>query len=200
MGLQAGNGVPDVVDGEHDPVEAQRVRRCDPRCRTACRRPVVLRQLEPALAVGGPHHRDLRSHVVETHDTFRPTSLDRLPALQTHAELDEERDRRLEVVDHDCDVVHTLDRHAPSVEATWLGRSRLRTTETGGTRTRGAGPPSSETSAHGSGPSARECGTISTCARKYVEISAADRVGGGTCPPARGDSTDVGGVGRGVMV
>ena len=36
-------------------------------------------------------------------------------ALQLESELDEERRRGREVVDHDADVVHALDRHALDV-------------------------------------------------------------------------------------
>jgi hypothetical protein len=70
-----------------------------------------LRQLEPAVAVRCPHHRDVDPDAVEPVDPVDRLSLDRRPALQLHAELDEERDRRLEVVDDDAHVVHPLDRH-----------------------------------------------------------------------------------------
>ena len=50
-------------------------------------------------------------------DTVHPGSLDRRLALQLHAELDKERDGRLEVVDDDADVVHPLNRHLPSIGA-----------------------------------------------------------------------------------
>src|SRR4051795_6812439 len=73
-----------------------------------------LRQLEPAVAVRGAHHRDVNPYAVEPVDAVHPTSLDRRLALQLHAELDKERLGTLEVVDDDADVVHPLNRHGGS--------------------------------------------------------------------------------------
>ena len=67
------------------------------------------------MAVRGPHHGDVASDAVEPDDAVHPRSLDRRLALQLQAELDEERDRSLEVVDDDADVVHPQDRHRPSL-------------------------------------------------------------------------------------
>ena len=77
------------------------------------RRPVELRQLNPAVAVRGPHHCDVDSDAVEPDDAVHPTSLDRRLALQLHTKFDEERDSSLEVVDNDADVVHPPNRHVP---------------------------------------------------------------------------------------
>src|SRR5436309_12029676 len=76
------------------------------------RRGVKLRQLESSMAVRGLHHRDLRPDALEPHHAVHPTALDRPLALQLESELDEERRRGREVVDHDAHVLHALDRHA----------------------------------------------------------------------------------------
>src|SRR5215217_972104 len=55
VAAQAGNDVVDVVDGEHDAAYAQRVRRRAFRLGSDRRRRVELRQLNPAVAVRGPH-------------------------------------------------------------------------------------------------------------------------------------------------
>jgi len=73
-----------------------------------------LRQLEPAVAVRGPHHRDVDPDAVEPVEAVHLTSLDRRLALQLHAELEEELLGGLEVVDDDADVVHPLNRHGGS--------------------------------------------------------------------------------------
>ena len=52
---------------------------------------------------------------VEPDDAVHPTSLDRRLALQLQTKFDEERDRSVEVVDDDDDVVHPLNRHGPSL-------------------------------------------------------------------------------------
>src|SRR3982074_3449833 len=54
-----------------------------------------LRQLKPAVAVRGPHHRDVDSDAVEPDDTVHPTSLDRRLALQLHTKFDKERSSSL---------------------------------------------------------------------------------------------------------
>jgi len=72
---------------------------------------VKLHQLEPAVAVGGLHHREVHPDVLEPHHAVDPTALDRPLALQLESEFDEERRRGREVVDHDAHVVHALDRH-----------------------------------------------------------------------------------------
>jgi len=79
---------------------------------TPARRGVKLRQLEPSVAVRGLHHRDLCPDALEPHHAVHPTALDRPLALQLESELDEERRRGREVVDHDDHVLHALDRHA----------------------------------------------------------------------------------------
>jgi hypothetical protein len=48
------------------------------------------RQLDPSVAVRGPQHRDVLSHVVDPDDALHPAPLDRRLAFQLHAEFDEE--------------------------------------------------------------------------------------------------------------
>ena len=52
----------------------------------------------------------IRADAVEAHDAVRQAALDRSLAPQLEPELDEELGRGREVVDHDADVVHSLDR------------------------------------------------------------------------------------------
>ena len=73
---------------------------------------VELHQLEPTVAVRGLHHRVLHPDALEPDHAVHPTALDRPLALQLESELDEERRRGREVVDHDAHVLHALDRHA----------------------------------------------------------------------------------------
>ena len=72
---------------------------------------VELRQLNPAVAVRGPHHGDVGTDVVEPDDAVHPGPLDRRLAFQLHTEFGEERFGSLEVVDNDENVVHPLNRH-----------------------------------------------------------------------------------------
>jgi hypothetical protein len=80
---------------------------------------VELHQLEPSVAVRGLHHRGVPADALESHDAVHPTAPDLPLALQLEAELDEERRRRREVVDHDAHVLHALDRH--ELEASGTG-------------------------------------------------------------------------------
>ena len=75
------------------------------------RRRVELRQLDPAVAVRGLHHCDVDSDVVEPDDAVHPLTLDGRLVLQFHAKFDKERNCSLEVIHHDADVVHPLNRH-----------------------------------------------------------------------------------------
>src|SRR3954465_15916228 len=77
VAAQAGNDVVDVVDSEHDAAYAQRVRRRVFRLGSDRRRRVELRQLDPAVAVRGPHHGDVGTDAVEPDGTARPVALDR---------------------------------------------------------------------------------------------------------------------------
>src|SRR5437588_104881 len=113
VAAQAGNDVVDVVDSEHDPAYAQRVRRRAFRLGSERRRRVELRQLKPAVAVRGPHQGDVGTDVLEPDDAVHPTPLDRRLAFQLHTEFGEERFGSLEVFDNDENVVHPLKRHIP---------------------------------------------------------------------------------------
>jgi len=72
---------------------------------------MAFRQLKPAVAVRGPHHRDVDSDAVEPIETVHPTSLDRRLALQVQTKFAKERNSSLKVVDDDAHVVHPLNRH-----------------------------------------------------------------------------------------
>jgi hypothetical protein len=72
---------------------------------------VELRQLNPTVAVRGPHHRDVGTDVVEPDGAVHPRPLDLRLAFQLHTEFGEERCGSLEVVDDDENVVHPLKRH-----------------------------------------------------------------------------------------
>jgi hypothetical protein len=110
-GAQAGDGVLDVVDGEHDAMQAQRVRRRVLRPGAHRRGGVVPGQLQLAVAVRGPHHRDLAPDAVQADGAVRPAAFDLPRAFQLHAELGEERDGGAQVADDDGDVVHPLNGH-----------------------------------------------------------------------------------------
>src|SRR4030081_292029 len=111
VAAQAGNDVVDVVDSEHDAAYAQRVRRRAFRLGSDRRRRVELRQLNPAVAVRGPHQGDVGTDAAQPDDAVHPTPLDRCLAFQLHTEFSEERFGSLEVVDNDENVVHPLNRH-----------------------------------------------------------------------------------------
>src|SRR5579862_7771402 len=70
-----------------------------------------LRQLEPSVAVRSLHHRNVCSYALEPHDPVHPATLDGRLALQHESEFDEELSGGCEVVHHNADVVHPLDRH-----------------------------------------------------------------------------------------
>src|SRR5690242_13999553 len=58
---------------------------------------VVPGQLQPAVAVGGPHHRDVAPDAVESDGAVRKEAFDLRLAFQLHAELGEERDGGVQV-------------------------------------------------------------------------------------------------------
>jgi hypothetical protein len=68
-------------------------------------------QLQLAVAVRGPHHRNLAPDAVEPDGAVRPRAFDLALAFQFHAELGEERDGGVQVIDDDADVVHPLNGH-----------------------------------------------------------------------------------------
>jgi hypothetical protein len=101
----------DVVDSEHDAMQAQRVGRRVLRPGADRRGGVVPRQLQLAVAVRGPHHRDLAPEAVESNGAVRPEAFDLPLAFQFHTELGEECDGGVQVVDDDGDIVHPLNGH-----------------------------------------------------------------------------------------
>src|SRR3712207_2762497 len=82
VAAQAGDDVVDVIDSEHDPAYAQRVRRRALRLRSQGRRPVELGQLDAAVAVRGPHHGDVGTDVVEPDGAVHRRPLDLRLAFQ----------------------------------------------------------------------------------------------------------------------
>ena len=111
VGAEASQCVVQVVDGEHDATVAQGVHRKVLRVGTDRRGPLELRELEPAVAVGRTQHRDLVLRAIDSDHAVGPLSLDLHSPLQLHPELDEERDGRIEVLDHHEDVVHAQETH-----------------------------------------------------------------------------------------
>jgi hypothetical protein len=71
---------------------------------------VELVQLESSVAVRSLQHRNLRPDALEPHDAVHPAALDGPLALELESELGEELSRGREVVNHDADVLHPLDR------------------------------------------------------------------------------------------
>jgi hypothetical protein len=65
MGEQAGEDVIDDVDREHDAADAKGVHRRVLRLRPHRRGRVELVELDPAMAVRGPHRHDLGSNALE---------------------------------------------------------------------------------------------------------------------------------------
>ena len=107
MFLQAGNDIVDISDSEHDTTDTQRVHRGILWLSPDRFGRVELVQLEPPVAVGGPHRCDVASDAVEPHDTVHPLSLDGGLALKLQTKFGKERDRSLEVVDNEEDIVHS---------------------------------------------------------------------------------------------
>ena len=126
VGAQAGHGVVNVFDREHDLPKAQRVRRGVRWLSPEQIRMAELRQLNPPVAVWGPHHGDVDLDAFEPAEAVHPGPLDRHLALKRHAEGGEEGDGGPEVVDDDGDMVHSLDRHVPRIrQATRDDQGRL---------------------------------------------------------------------------
>ena len=64
------------------------------------------------MAVRSLQHRDVHADALEPHHTVHPTALNRPLTQHLETELDEERRRGREVVDHDAHVLQALNRHA----------------------------------------------------------------------------------------
>ncbi len=111
VGAEAVEDFVDIVDGKHDTADPQGVHRRFLESVAGGLGRDEFRELNAAVAVGGPHHGDVVLDVLEAHDAVHPLSLDARLALQLHTELREKRLRSFEILDHDEDVVHSLDRH-----------------------------------------------------------------------------------------
>src|SRR5262249_40272284 len=74
------------------------------------------RKLEPAVAIGRAHHRNLDALIGESSDASRPFSFDKGPPFELESELAEEIDRLSEVVDDDSYVIHPFDRHVSNLQ------------------------------------------------------------------------------------
>src|SRR5690606_16825801 len=96
----------DVVDSEHDTQVAQRVHGrgtmvgCDGRH-------IKARQLDSAVPVRCRHHGDFDALTAQTGDTSGPLAFDGHAAFQGQAEFSKEFYSRIEVLDHDANVVHS---------------------------------------------------------------------------------------------
>ena len=75
------------------------------------RRRVEGRQLDSAVAVGGPHDGEVGSDAVQADELVHPFTLDGGLALQFQTQFDEERDSGREILDHNPDVIHPVDHH-----------------------------------------------------------------------------------------
>jgi integrase len=64
------------------------------------------------MAVRSLQHRDFHADALEPHHTVHPTALNRALTQHLESELNEERRRGREVVDHDAHVLQALNRHA----------------------------------------------------------------------------------------
>src|SRR5205814_7608778 len=78
---QAGEDIVDALDRERDVADARSVRRSR-RVTASTRGRVELGQLDPRVAVRGPHHRDVRPDALEPNDAIHRATLDRCLAIQ----------------------------------------------------------------------------------------------------------------------
>src|SRR5207344_1751750 len=107
---EPGEGVVDVLDGEHHAQVSQRVHgRCPVIGRDGGG--VEARELEAAVAVGGAHHGNLDALAAHSGDTAGPLTFEGHAAFENKAELGEELNGGIDVFHHDADVVHTNDGH-----------------------------------------------------------------------------------------
>jgi hypothetical protein len=107
---EPGKRIVDVLHGEHDAEVTQGVHRGvavigDHRRR---KKPG---HLKPAVTVWCTHHGNLDAHVAQSSDTICPVSLNWGAPLELEPKLGKELDGSVDVLDHNADVVHTLDCH-----------------------------------------------------------------------------------------
>src|SRR5438309_688916 len=110
VGEQARNDSVDVIDGEHDATDAQRVHRRvhGPKPDRVGR--VELVQLN-TLPIGSPQHREGGPDILEPDQAPYQRPFDCRLALELEAQFDEERLDGFEIVDNDENVVHPFNRH-----------------------------------------------------------------------------------------
>src|SRR5262249_16797155 len=113
-----------AFDGKHDATQSQRVWRRDLRFARDQRWIAKLRQLKPPVPIWGLHHHDVDLDAFHPVDAVHPLALDRRLAFPRHAEGGEKSDSGGEVGDDDADMVHSLDRHVPSIAGNSGGRVR----------------------------------------------------------------------------
>ncbi len=111
MGAETVDCAVNVVNREHDAMQAQSVGRRVLRLGGLSDGGVVPGQLHRAMTVRGAHHRDLAKDAAEPNREIRPRSLDLRPAIQLQAQFGEEGDCRMEIIDDDGDIVHSLNCH-----------------------------------------------------------------------------------------
>ena len=70
---------------------------------------VEARQLKATVAIGCAQHGDVDTLVAQPGNAARPPTFDRHATFENEAELNKERNGRIEVLHHDADVVHALD-------------------------------------------------------------------------------------------
>src|SRR3954465_4383769 len=112
MAPQPANDALDVTALEHDPADAERVHRRIFWLGPDGRRSVELVQLNPPVAVRGPHRGDGGSNAVESDEGVDRLALDDRLAFELQTKFGEEGFGSFEVVDDEEDVVHPKDRHA----------------------------------------------------------------------------------------
>jgi len=108
-------GLVDVVHGEHDAEVPQSVHRRIAVIRDHRRREEP-GELEPAVAVRRPHHRNLDALIAQSGDTSGPFSFDGGPPLELETELAKEINGRSEVLHDDSYVVHSFDGHMSNLQ------------------------------------------------------------------------------------
>jgi hypothetical protein len=112
---EPGERLVDVVHREHDAQVAEGVHRGVPVIGDHTRREKA-RELEPAVAVRRAHHGGLDALVAQSSDAPCPRSFHHGSPFELEAELAEELDRRVEVLDDDADVVHPFECHVPNLQ------------------------------------------------------------------------------------
>src|SRR5688572_2588705 len=111
---ESGERIVDVLHGEHDAWVAESVHwgvavigdhgRCE-----------ETGHLEAAVTVRRTHHGNLNAHLAQSSDAICPVSFDWGAPLELETKFGEELNGGINVLHHDADVVHTLDRHDVSL-------------------------------------------------------------------------------------